>query len=74
MLIVDVEEKRFGERILLKDTYFKVYNEDKILVSGPNGSGKTTLLNIIAGIDRAAKWRLADRHSRLARVSPLDGG
>ncbi|HRY60033.1 MAG TPA: ABC-F family ATP-binding cassette domain-containing protein [Patescibacteria group bacterium] len=52
MLIVDVEEKRFGERVLLKNTYFKVYNEDRILVAGPNGSGKTTLLNIIAGIDK----------------------
>lgn len=52
MLVVDVENKSFGERVLLKNVYFKVYNEDRILVSGSNGSGKTTLLNIIAGLDR----------------------
>jgi len=52
MLVVNIEKKGFGERDILKDVYFKVYNEDRILISGPNGSGKTTLLNIIAGIDQ----------------------
>ena len=51
MMIVDVKEKRFGERVILKNVMFKVYNEDRLLIAGPNGSGKTTLLNIIAGLD-----------------------
>lgn len=51
MLVADIKEKRFGDRVLLNNILLKVYNEDRVLITGPNGSGKTTLLNIVAGID-----------------------
>jgi len=51
MLIIDIKEKYFGNRKVLNNIYFKLYNEDRILLTGRNGSGKTTLLNIISGKD-----------------------
>ena len=40
-------EKKFGEKIILKDLNLDVYKGDKIAFVGQNGCGKTTLTKII---------------------------
>ncbi len=39
--------KRFGNRVLFKDSSFQVIAGDKIGLVGPNGAGKTTIFRII---------------------------
>ena len=41
--------KSFGDRVLISDVTFGIYEGDKIGLIAKNGSGKTTLLRIIAG-------------------------
>jgi ATPase subunit of ABC transporter with duplicated ATPase domains len=39
--------KRFGDLVLLEDTGFELFYQDKLAILGDNGSGKTTLLSLI---------------------------
>lgn len=48
---VAINQKQFGEKIILKDTKFSVHLQEKVMIQGRNGAGKTTLLNMIAGVD-----------------------
>lgn len=41
--------KYFGDRHILRDVSFTVYEGEKVAVVGPNGSGKTTLFQVITG-------------------------
>ena len=41
--------KRYGERVLVKDLSVRVMRGDRIAVIGPNGVGKTTLLRMLIG-------------------------
>jgi ATP-binding cassette, subfamily F, member 3 len=40
---------RFGERLVLKDTFFRLLKGDRVGFIGRNGAGKTTLLRLITG-------------------------
>ena len=42
-------EKRFGDKVILKDFSYTVLRDDRIGLIGPNGCGKSTLLNLISG-------------------------
>jgi ABC-2 type transport system ATP-binding protein len=42
-------EKRFGERVALKDVSLTATAGELVGVIGPNGAGKTTLLSLLAG-------------------------
>jgi ATP-binding cassette subfamily F protein uup len=42
-------EKRFGDKVLVKDFSCRVQRGDKIGIIGPNGAGKTTLLKLMLG-------------------------
>lgn len=39
---------KYGEKLVLKDTNFKVINGEIVTVIGPNGSGKTTLIKALS--------------------------
>ncbi len=43
-------EKRYGERVALRDAGFAAAPGELLAVVGPNGAGKTTMLGILAGI------------------------
>lgn len=42
-------EKRFGDKVILKDFSYTVLRDDRIGLIGSNGCGKSTLLNLISG-------------------------
>ncbi|MBR9825227.1 MAG: ATP-binding cassette domain-containing protein [Alphaproteobacteria bacterium] len=42
-------QKRFGDRVIIRDFSTKIARGARIGLIGPNGAGKTTLLNILTG-------------------------
>ena len=51
MLKVDIDEKKYGEKPVIKDLHLEFPGTGIYAVTGASGRGKTTLLNIIAGLD-----------------------
>lgn len=41
---------RLGQRLVLEDLSFTIYEGDQVRITGPNGAGKSTLLNAIMGV------------------------
>jgi heme exporter protein A len=52
MIALDAVERRFGERVALRDVSVRVEEGQTLVVLGPNGAGKTTLLRVLAGLLR----------------------
>jgi heme exporter protein A len=52
MIALDAVERRFGERVALRDVTVRVDAGRTLVVFGPNGAGKTTLLRVLAGLLR----------------------
>ncbi len=52
LLSVTIREKSFGSKVLYKDLYFAVNENEKVGLIGRNGTGKSTLFNIITGDDK----------------------
>lgn len=46
---LDIQEKSYGEQVILKNTSAKISRGDKIALIGANGKGKSTLLRMIYG-------------------------
>ena len=44
-------DKKFGEKVLLKDFSYQFQCGEKVGIVGKNGAGKSTLLNIIQGLE-----------------------
>ncbi|MDR1864263.1 MAG: ABC-F family ATP-binding cassette domain-containing protein [Bacteroidales bacterium] len=49
ILLMDKVEKRFGEKVILRDFSLTVSPKEKIGLIGGNGTGKTTFVNLIMG-------------------------
>lgn len=45
-------DKRYGERVIVRDFSTTILRGDKVGLIGPNGAGKTTLLKLILGDER----------------------
>ena len=52
MLDLDVREKAFGARTVLREVRLQVAAREIVAILGPSGCGKSTLLRIAAGLDR----------------------
>lgn len=48
---VYIEEKSFGDKVLILDSKFTIRNGEKVGFVGKNGAGKSTLLGILSGGD-----------------------
>ncbi len=44
----------YGNKVVLRDVFLKVWKDDFLGIIGPNGGGKTTLLKVILGLLRPA--------------------
>jgi sulfonate transport system ATP-binding protein len=49
---IAIREKRFGDRVAMRDIAFTVGRGEIVSLVGPSGCGKSTLLRLIAGLDR----------------------
>ncbi|NTW61781.1 ABC-F family ATP-binding cassette domain-containing protein [Candidatus Saccharibacteria bacterium] len=49
---VQITEKSFGPKILMKNIKFSIDDGEKVGVVGRNGVGKSTLFGILAGVDK----------------------
>jgi heme exporter protein A len=52
MIALEAVERRFGERVALRDVSVRVEEGQTLVVFGANGAGKTTLLRVLAGLLR----------------------
>jgi NitT/TauT family transport system ATP-binding protein len=51
-MLVEIREKRFGSREVLRDISLNIAKGSFTVITGPSGAGKTTLLRIMADLDR----------------------
>jgi sulfonate transport system ATP-binding protein len=54
-LEIQVDEKRYGERVVLHKLHLALARGEIVSLVGPSGCGKSTLLSIVAGLDRQAR-------------------
>lgn len=72
----EVEEKRFGDKLILNGIEGKIYAGENVLLKGPNGSGKSTLIRILMGEDEdfggSVVWKDEINIGFLRQKSTLD--
>ncbi len=61
-------EKRFAEKLVLKDINLTIRKAERIAVLGPSGAGKTTLLRIISGLEKSTSGNVALTSSKISYV------
>ncbi len=73
ILLIEAVEKRFrrGNETLhiLQGIDLQVRRGEFVALMGPSGSGKTTLLNLIGGLDRPSRGRVAIDNQRIDLLS-----
>ena len=65
MSLVRVKDvtKKYEERLVLKDVFFRMSAGDRVGLIGPNGSGKTTLLNLLLGREEPTEGEVELSHN-----------
>ncbi|MDO5026956.1 MAG: putative bacteriocin export ABC transporter [Tissierellia bacterium] len=58
MIKLENIEKRFGDKIIIKDLSLTIEEGESIVIVGKSGSGKSTLLNIMSLIEAPSSGRL----------------
>jgi heme exporter protein A len=69
MIALEGVERRFGERVALRDVSVHVAEGQTLVVFGPNGAGKTTLLRVLAGLLRPHSGAATVLNASLPRES-----
>lgn len=83
ILDLNIREKSFGNKSLMKDVVFSVDDSEKVGLIGRNGLGKSTLLHMIAGSDTDFQGEInlrpgkilvgtAQEHSNMGDISLVD--
>ena len=72
-LEIEVAEKRFGARLVLKNLRLALARGEIVSLVGPSGCGKSTLLAIAAGLDRQARAAVRLDGRQLADAGVEDG-
>jgi len=72
-LDIQVDEKHYGERVVLKNLRLELARGEIVSLVGPSGCGKSTLLSIVAGLDRQARAAVRLDGKPLARAGVGDG-
>ena len=72
-LEIAVDEKRYGERIVLKNLRLASARGEIVSLVGPSGCGKSTLLSIVAGLDKGARATVRLDGAALAGPGGRDG-
>jgi len=72
-LEIVVDEKRYGERIVLKNLRLELARGEIVSLVGPSGCGKSTLLSIVAGLDKGARATVRLDGAALAGPGGRDG-
>lgn len=64
MLDINVDEKRHGERLVLRDLHLQIAAGEIVSLIGASGCGKSTLLSLVAGLDRVFRGSISiDGHA-----------
>lgn len=72
-LEIQVDEKRYGERVVLKNLRLALARGEIVSLVGPSGCGKSTLLSVVAGLDREARAGVRLDGAPLSRAGAGDG-
>ncbi|WP_323141597.1 ABC transporter ATP-binding protein [Massilia phyllosphaerae] len=72
-LEIVVDEKRYGERVVLKNLRLELARGEIVSLVGPSGCGKSTLLSIVAGLDKGARATVRLDGAALAGAGERDG-
>jgi sulfonate transport system ATP-binding protein len=72
-LEIVVDEKRYGERVVLKNLRLELARGEIVSLVGPSGCGKSTLLSIVAGLDKGARATVRLDGAALAGAGSRDG-
>jgi len=70
LIDLQVCDKRFGERSVLRDVQMSLAAGDIVTLVGKSGCGKSTLLRLIAGLDRAFQGRITLDGAPLTGIHP----
>jgi len=54
--------KKYDERLVLKEIFFRMAEGDRVGLIGPNGCGKTTLLNLLLGREEPSEGEVEVDH------------
>src|SRR5260221_7170407 len=68
--------KSFGQRLVLREIFFRMGEGERVGLIGPNGSGKTTLLNLLLKREEPAECEIEHSHDikigYFSQLSELD--
>jgi len=70
MIRLEHLDKRFGDRVVLRDVSLDVPEGEFAILFGPSGAGKTLLLSILAGLEPPTAGRVILGGCDMARVPP----
>lgn len=67
-------EKKFGDKTVLDNISFDVYEGEFLSILGPSGCGKTTILRILIGLTEATSGKIIKENTDITRFHPSKRG